>query len=474
SYLTQMAGLTVQNFLSAATGIAVVIALIRGFARHTMQTIGNFWVDLTRITLYILVPLATIIALVFISQGVIQNFKTYQAVPTLQVTTYQIGVNDAHGNPVRDANGNPVMRNASADKQTIAMGPVASQEAIKMLGTNGGGFFNANSAHPYENPTPLSNFVQILSILVIPAGLCVVFGRMVNDRRQGYAVLAAMTIAFSVACWGEISAEQAGNPLFAALHVDQRATALQAGGNAEGKEVRFGIAQTGIFTVATTAASCGAVDAMHDSLTALGGFVPLLLIQLGEVIFGGVGSGLYGMLVFALLAVFVAGLMIGRTPEYIGKKIEPYEMKMVSIVILLTPFLVLVGTAIAVLVPAGTGGIGNPGTHGFSEVLYAFSSASNNNGSAFAGLSVNTPFYNVLLAIAMWFGRFGTIVPVLAIAGSLANKKRIAATPGTLPTHGPLFVVLLLGTLVLVGALTYVPALALGPVAEHFMMISGR
>ena len=474
SYLSQMAGLTVQNFLSAATGIAVVIALIRGFARHTMQTIGNFWVDLTRITLYILAPLATVIALVFISQGVIQNFKSYQDVPTLQVTTYQVPKTDAQGNPVKDAKGNPVMQDVKADKQTIAMGPVASQEAIKMLGTNGGGFFNANSAHPYENPTPLSNFVQILSILVIPAGLCVVFGRMVGDRRQGYAVLAAMTIAFAVACWGEISAEQSGNPLFTSLHVDQSTTAMQPGGNTEGKEVRFGIAQTGIFTVATTAASCGAVDAMHDSLTPMGGFTPLLLMQLGEVIFGGVGSGLYGMLVFALLAVFVAGLMIGRTPEYVGKKIEAYEMKMVSIAILLTPLLVLVGTSIAVLSPLGTAGISNPGAHGFSEILYAFSSAANNNGSAFAGLTVSTPFYNVLTAIAMWFGRFGTIVAVLAIAGSLANKKRIAATSGTLPTHGPLFVVLLLGTLVLVGALTYVPALALGPVAEHLTMISGH
>jgi K+-transporting ATPase ATPase A chain len=474
SYLTQMAGLTVQNFLSAATGIAVVVALIRGFARHTMQTIGNFWVDLTRITLYILAPLATIIAISFISQGVIQNFKAYQDVQTLQVTTYQTPKNDAQGNPIKDAKGNPVMQDLKADKQTIAMGPVASQEAIKMLGTNGGGFFNANSAHPFENPTPLSNFVQILSILIIPAGLCVVFGRMVTDARQGYAVLAAMTIAFAVACWGEISAEQAGNPLFASLHVDQSANALQAGGNAEGKEVRFGIAQSGIFTVATTAASCGAVDNTHDSLTPMGGFVPLLLIQLGEVIFGGVGSGLYGMLVFALLAVFIAGLMIGRTPEYVGKKIESYEMKMVSIAILLTPLLVLLGTSIAVLTPLGTAGIANPGAHGFSEILYAFSSAANNNGSAFAGLTVNTPFYNVLLAIAMWLGRFGTIVAVLAIAGSLANKKRIAVTSGTLPTHGPLFVVLLLGTLVLVGALTYVPALALGPVVEHQQMISGH
>ena len=474
SYLTQMAGLAVQNFLSAATGIAVVVALIRGFARHTAKTIGNFWVDLTRITLYILTPLCVVVALIFVSQGVVQNFKAYQEVSTLQVTTHPTPKTDAQGNPIRDAKGDPVMENTKSDKQIIAMGPVASQEAIKMVGTNGGGFFNANSSHPYENPTPLSDFVQLLSILAIPAGLCVVFGRMVGDRRQGYAVLAAMTIAFAVACWGEISAEQAGNPLFASLHIDQSASDQQSGGNMEGKEVRFGIAQSGLFTVATTAASCGAVNNMHDSLTPMGGFVPLLLIQLGEVIFGGVGSGLYGMLVFALLAVFVAGLMIGRTPEYVGKKIESFEMKMVSIAILLTPFLVLVGASIAVLSPLGTAGVSNPGAHGFSEILYAFSSAANNNGSAFAGLSVNTPFYNVLLAIAMWFGRFGTIVPVLAVAGSLANKKRLVATTGTLPTHGPLFVVLLLGTLALVGALTYVPALALGPVVEHLAMIRGH
>lgn len=474
SYLTQMAGLGVQNFLSAATGIAVVVALIRGFARHTARTIGNFWVDLTRVTLYILIPLSIVVSLVLVSQGVLQNMKPYQDVSTVQVTTYSAPKTDAQGNPVKDAHGNAVMRDVKADRQTIAMGPVASQEAIKMLGTNGGGFFNANSAHPFENPTPLTNFVQILSILIIPAGLCVVFGRMVGDRRQGYAVLAAMTIAFAFACWGEIASEQAGNPLFTSLHVDQQASALQAGGNAEGKEVRFGIAQSGIFTVATTAASCGAVDNTHDSLTPMGGFVPLLLMQLGEVIFGGVGSGLYGMLVFALLAVFVAGLMIGRTPEYVGKKIESYEMKMVAIVVLLTPFLVLVGTSIGVLSPMGVASIANPGPHGFSEVLYALSSAANNNGSAFGGLSVNTPFYNAMLAIAMWFGRFGAIVPVLAIAGSLANKKRIAATSGTLPTHGPLFVVLLLGTLVLIGALTYVPSLALGPVVEQLMMIGGH
>ncbi|KVV25565.1 ATPase [Burkholderia ubonensis] len=473
SYLTQMLGLTVQNFLSAATGIVVVIALIRGFARHTAQTIGNFWVDLTRVTLYVLVPMAALVAALLMSQGVIQNMKAYQDVPALQAGTYAAPKLDAQGNPLKDDKGNPVTVATPLTKQTLAMGPVASQEAIKMLGTNGGGFFNANSAHPYENPTPFANFVQIFAILIIPAALCLVFGRMVGDRRQGIAVLAAMTVAFTVAVGVEVSAEQAGNPTLAALHVDQSAGALQAGGNMEGKETRFGIAQTGIFTVATTAASCGAVDTMHDSLTPLGGLVPMLLMQLGEVVYGGVGSGLYGMLVFALLAVFVAGLMIGRTPEYVGKKIEAYEMKMVSIVVLLTPLLVLVGTSIAVLADAGKAGILNPGPHGFSEILYAFSSAANNNGSAFAGLTVGTPFYNWMTAIAMWFGRFGTIVPVLAIAGSLAAKKRIATTSGTLPTHGPLFVVLLLGTVLLVGALTYVPALALGPGVEHLMMWLG-
>jgi len=474
SYLTQMLGMTVQNFLSSATGIVVVIALVRGFARHTAKTIGNFWVDITRVTLYVLLPMSMLIAAVFMSQGVIQNFKAYEDVPTLQTTTYSAPKTDAQGNPVKDAKGNPVMVDAPVKTQTIAMGPVATQEAIKMLGTNGGGFFNGNSAHPYENPTPFSNFVQMFSILIIPAALALVFGRMIGDRRQGVAVLAVMTIAFAVCVAGEIGAEQSGNPLFTSLHVDQSATALQSGGNMEGKETRFGIAQSGIFTVATTAASCGAVANTHDSLTPLGGLVPMLLMQLGEVIFGGVGSGLYGMLVFALLAVFVAGLMIGRTPEYVGKKIEAYEMKMVSIVVLLTPLLVLVATSIAVLTDAGKAGILNPGAHGFSEILYAFSSAANNNGSAFAGLTVSTPFYNWLTAVAMWFGRFGTIVPVLAIAGSLAAKKRIAVTGGTLPTHGPLFVVLLLGTVLLVGALTYVPALALGPGVEHLMMIAGH
>jgi K+-transporting ATPase ATPase A chain len=474
SYLTQMLGFTVQNFLSAATGIVVVIALIRGFARHTVKTIGNFWVDITRTTLYILMPMSVIIAAVLMSQGVIQNFKAYQDVPTLQTTTYAAPKLDAQGNPVKDAKGNPVTVDTPVTRQTIAMGPVASQEAIKMLGTNGGGFFNANSAHPYEDPTPFANFVEMVSMLLIPAALCLVFGQMVTDKRQGVALLAFMTIAFAICVGVEISAEQAGNPAIAALHVDQNASALQAGGNMEGKETRFGIAQSGIFAVSTTAASCGAVNNAHDSLTPIGGLIPMLLIQLGEVVFGGVGSGLYGALAFALLAVFVAGLMIGRTPEYVGKKIEAYEMKMVSIVILLTPLLVLLGASVGVLTDAGKAGVFNPGPHGFSEILYAFSSAANNNGSAFAGLTVSTPFYNVMLGIAMWFGRFGSLIAILAIAGSLAEKKRLGVTGGTLPTHGALFVVLLLGTVLLVGALTYVPALALGPGVEQLMMVLGH
>jgi len=469
SYLTQMLVLAVQNFLSAATGIVVVIALIRGFARHTARSIGNAWVDLTRITLYVLLPLALVFAVFLVSQGVIQNFAAYQEVATVDVTTYEQPKLDAAGQPLKDNQGNLVTEPVTTQTQTLAMGPVASQEAIKMLGTNGGGFFNANSAHPFENPTPLTNFFQMLAIFIIPGALCYTFGRMVGDTRQGWAVLAAMTVLFVVMAVGAITFEQQGNPLFAA-GIDQAASATQAGGNMEGKETRFGIADSGLFATITTAASCGAVIAMHDSFTPLGGMVPLVLMQLGEVVFGGVGSGLYGMLVFAIMAVFIAGLMVGRTPEYLGKKIESYEMKMTSIAILVTPLLVLGGTAVAVIAAAGQAGIFNPGAHGFSEVLYAFTSAGNNNGSAFAGLSANTPFYNVMLAIAMWFGRLAVIVPVLAMAGSLAAKKRIAVSAGTMPTHGPLFVALLIGTVLLVGLLNYVPALALGPVVEHFML----
>ena len=443
SYLTQMLGLTVQNFLSAATGIAVAAALMRGFARRTAETIGNAWVDITRVTLYLLLPLSVVLAIGLVADGVIQNLDAYRAVTTLEGAS-----------------------------QTLAMGPVASQEAIKMLGTNGGGFFNANSAHPFENPTPLTNFLEMVAIFLIPAALAFSFADIVDDRRQGLALLAAMVLIFVPAMVATTAAEQAGNPLVAELEVDQIASSTQAGGNMEGKEVRFGIADSALFATATTAASCGAVNAMHDSFTPLGGLVPMWLMQLGEVIFGGVGSGLYGMLVFAVIAVFVAGLMIGRTPEYVGKKIETFEMQMAAIAVLVTPLLVLVGTGLAVVVEPGLQGMANPGPHGFSEVLYAYSSAANNNGSAFAGLSANTPFYNLTLAVAMLLGRFGVIVPVLAMAGALAAKKRLPASAGTLPTHGALFVVLLAATVLLVGALTYLPALALGPIVEHLQVWS--
>jgi K+-transporting ATPase ATPase A chain len=474
SYFTQMLMLAGQNFFSAATGIAVAFALIRGFARRSAQGIGNFWVDLTRSVLYILLPLSLLLALVFMGQGVIQNFDAYKDVTPLESLTYTQPKLDASGQPLKDAKGDPVTETLTTHTQSLSMGPVASQEAIKMLGTNGGGFFNANSAHPYENPTPLTNFLQMISMLLIPAALCFTFGRMVGDSRQGWAIFAAMTVIFVVMATIAIWAEQQGNPQFASLGVDQSPSVLQAGGNMEGKETRFGVVASALFATITTAASCGATNAMHDSFTPLGGMVPMWLIELGEVVFGGVGSGLYGMLIFAIMAVFIAGLMIGRTPEYIGKKIESFEMKMTSIVILVTPFLVLVGAAIAVMSEAGKAGVFNPGAHGFSEILYALSSVANNNGSAFAGLSANTPFYNSLLAVAMWFGRFAFIVPVLAIAGSLARKKRIEPTAGTLPTHGPLFVAMLIGTVVLVGALTYVPALALGPVVEHLQLYTIR
>jgi K+-transporting ATPase ATPase A chain len=441
SYLTQMAGLAVQNFLSAASGIVVAIALIRGLARHSCATIGNLWVDMTRAVLYILLPLALLLALALVSQGVIQNFSPYKDVTTLE-----------------------------ARVQTLPMGPVASQESIKELGTNGGGFFNANSAHPYENPSALTNLLEMLAILVIPAGLTYTFGRMVGDTRQGWAVLAAMALLFVALLAITLHSEQQGNPAIARLGVDQAAGATQSGGNMEGKETRFGIAASALFATITTATSCGAVNGMHDSFTPLGGLVPLFQMQLGEVVFGGVGTGLYSMLIFAIVGVFIAGLMIGRTPEYLGKKIEAFEMKMSSIAILVMPFIVLTGTAIAVSVDAGRVGVANPGVHGFSEILYAFSSAGNNNGSAFAGISADTPFYNVALALTMWLGRFWPIVAVLAIAGSLAAKKRIPVSDGTMPTHGMTFVILLIGTVLLVGALTFVPALALGPIVEHLML----
>jgi len=436
SPLSQMVGLTVQNFLSAATGIAVAFALMRGFANKSLATLGNAWRDLTRVTLYVLLPIGLIIALLLVSQGVVQTLSASVDVQTLE-----------------------------GAKQTLSLGPVASQEAIKMLGTNGGGFFNANSAHPFENPTALSNFIEMLAIFLIPAALCFTFGDVVGDHRQGHALLWAMTLMFVVAVAAVMWAELRGNPHFLTLGADSAI-------NMEGKETRFGILNSSLFAVITTAVSCGAVKAMHDSFTALGGMVPMWLMQLGEVVFGGVGAGLYGMLLFVVLAVFIAGLMIGRTPEYLGKKIDVREMKLTALAILVTPTLVLLGTALAMMSEAGRAGMANPGVHGFSEVLYAVSSAANNNGSAFAGLSANTPFWNLLLAFCMLVGRFGIIIPVMAIAGSLAAKKAQPVSSGTLPTHGALFVCLLIGTVLLVGALTFIPALALGPVAEHLQLIS--
>jgi potassium-transporting ATPase potassium-binding subunit len=451
SYLTQMLGMTVQNFVSAATGMAVLIALIRGLVRHNAKGIGNFWVDLTRSTLYILVPLSIVVALLIASQGVVQTFSSYKTVDLLEPTT--------------DANGNVVTQ------QVLAVGPAASQIAIKQLGTNGGGFFNVNSSHPFENSTPFSNFIEMLSILVISGALCYTFGVMVGDTRQGWAILSVMTIimvAFlSLAVWGE----QGGNPAFTAMGVDQMQTNINPGGNMEGKEVRFGIVNSALWATATTSASNGSVNSMHDSYMPLGGMVPLFLMQLGEIIFGGVGSGLYGMLAFIIVAVFIAGLMVGRTPEYLGKKIEAYEMKMASLMLLIPIFLVKVGTAIAVVNPLGLATIWNTGgPHGFSEVLYAFLSAANNNGSAFAGLGANNPFYNTALGICMFFARYWLIVPALAIAGSLVQKKKVPASSGTLPTHTPLFAAWLIGVIMIVGALSFIPALALGPIVEHLMI----
>jgi len=449
SYLTQMLGLTVQNFVSAATGMAVLVALIRGLSRRSAATLGSFWVDLVRSTAYILVPLSIVGAVILVSQGVVQTFGPYASAALLE------GTKDADGKAISD--------------QILALGPAASQIMIKQLGTNGGGFFNANSAHPFENPTPLANFVEMFSLLVIPAALCLTFGEMVKDRKQGWAVLAAMFAIFLPLLWLCVSQEQGPNPALTGLPIDHAVSSLQAGGNMEGKEVRFGIANSALWATATTAASNGSVNAMHDSFTPLGGLVPMWLMQLGEIVFGGVGSGLYGMLMFVIVAVFVAGLMVGRTPEYLGKKIEAYEMKMAALVILIPPALVLIGTAIACATEAGQKGVSNPSAHGFSEILYALSSASNNNGSAFAGLSANTPFYNTLLGICMFCARFWLIVPTLAIAGSLARKKKVPSSSGTLPTHTPLFVAMLVGVVVVVGALTFIPALALGPIVEHLL-----
>lgn len=454
SYLTQMLALTVQNFVSAAAGMAVLVALIRGFTRHTTDVIGNFWVDLLRGTLYILLPLSLVLALALVSQGVVQTFDAYQEVTLRE--------------PIVAAKGQ------KSTQQKIAVGPAASQIAIKQLGTNGGGFFNVNSSHPLENPTPLSNLLQLLAILLIPAALCYTFGELVGDRRQGWAILAAMLVIFVPLLAMTTLSEQAGNPILARLGADQEASDLQSGGNMEGKETRFGIVNSSLWAVATTAASNGSVNSMHDSFTPLGGLAPMWLMQLGEVIFGGVGSGLYGMLLFAIVAVFLSGLMVGRTPEYLGKKIGAFEMKMASLAILFPCAMVLVGTAVAVVSASGRETIFNPGPHGFSEVLYAFSSAGNNNGSAFAGLGANTPFYNGLLGLAMLVGRFWVMLPVLAIAGSLAAKKSVPAGPGTLPTHTPLFVALLVAVVIVVGALSFFPALALGPIVEHLQLATSN
>ena len=471
SYLTQMLALAVQNFLSAATGIAVLLALIRGFTVRQGQLIGSFWVDMTRSTLYILLPLSLLLALALVGQGVVQSFRPYQTAALVNPITVQEPVTDAAGNPVKDDKGNPQTKPVRVDTQTIPLGPAASQIAIKQLGTNGGGFFNVNSAHPFENPTPLSNLLELLSILLIPAALCYSFGCLVGDRRQGWALLAAMLVLWLPLLGLTAWSEGRSNPAYPAA-IAQAPSAQQSGGNMEGKETRFGVANSALWAAATTAASNGSVNSMHDSYTPVGGLIAMWLIQLGEVIFGGVGSGMYGMLVFAIIAVFIAGLMVGRTPEYLGKKLEAFEMKMASLVILIPPFFALVLTAIAVSLVAGRAGSANPGAHGFSEILYAFSSAAGNNGSAFAGLSANTPFYNTLLGIDMWVSRYWLIVPVLAIAGSLAAKKHVPAGAGTLPTHTPLFVVLLACTVLIVGALAFFPALALGPIVEELQFLA--
>jgi K+-transporting ATPase ATPase A chain len=450
SYLTQMLGLAVQNFLSAATGMTTLVALIRGLVRHSAKTIGSFWVDLTRSVLYILLPLSLLLSLALVSQGVVQTIDNYQTVKLLQ--------------PATDGNDEMV------HEQLLAIGPAASQIAIKQLGTNGGGFFNTNSAHPFENPTPLSNFLEMLAILLIPAALCYTYGKMVGDTRQGWALLAAMTLVLIILLGTTLWAEQRGNPILASLGVGQNSNEFQPGGNMEGKEARFGVVNSAMWVTLTTAASNGSVNSMHDSYTPLGGLAPMWLMQLGEVIFGGVGSGLYGMLAFVIIAVFVAGLMVGRTPEYLGKKIEIFEMKMASLIVLIPVFLVLVGTALAVVLPPGRAAVFNPGPHGFSEVLYAFSSAGNNNGSAFAGIGSNNLFYNIALGLAMLFGRFLLMIPILAIAGSLVAKKKAPPSAGTLPTHTPLFIAWLIGVIIIVGALSFFPALALGPIVEQIMI----
>ncbi|HEV7683878.1 MAG TPA: potassium-transporting ATPase subunit KdpA [Pyrinomonadaceae bacterium] len=475
SYLTQMAGLAYHNFSSAATGIVLALAFIRGIARREMQTIGNFWVDFVRCNLYVLLPVCVLGALLLVSQGVIQNFRPYDTAKLLEPQTIEVDKKDAAGNVLTNPDGTNQKESKVVAEQTIAQGPVASQEFIKELGTNGGGFFNTNSAHPFENPTPFTNFIELLAIFAIGAGLTYTLGRMTGSPKHGWAVLAAMVVLFLAGVLTSYWAEARGNPILAGLGADQHASATQSGGNMEGKDVRFGIANSALFATVTTDASCGAVNAMHDSFTPLGGLVPLVNIMLGEIIFGGVGSGLYGMLVFVILSVFIAGLMVGRTPEYLGKKIESYDVKMSMLYVLIFPLIILVLTGISVLAPSfGTSQLNNAGPHGLSEILYAFTSATGNNGSAFAGISANTYWYNTTIGMAMLIGRFLMIVPMLAVAGNLANKKLVPPSLGTFPVTTPLFTVLLVSVIVIVGALTFFPVLSLGPIVEHLLMQAGQ
>ena len=475
SYLSQMAGLAYHNFVSAATGIAIAVGFIRGIARRETDSLGNFWVDFVRANLYVLLPFCIVGALLLVSQGVVQNFKAYEMATIVDSQTVEVPTKDAEGTAVTDSNGDPVTETQTATTQTLPQGPVASQEFIKQWGTNGGGFFNANAAHPYENPTPFSNLLSMLAIFMIPAGLTYTLGRMVKSQRHGWAVFAAMSFLFFAGVLVTYWAEARGNPILAGLGVDQNVSAMQSGGNMEGKEVRYGIANSALYAVVTTDASCGAVNSMHDSLTPIGGMIPLINMMLGEVIFGGVGAGLYGILIFVILSVFIAGLMVGRTPEYLGKKIEAYDVKMAMLAVLVFPLSVLVFAAISSVAPDfGTSQLNNQGPHGLSEILYAFTSATANNGSAFAGISANTLWYNSALGVAMLIGRFFIIIPVLAIAGNLGRKKQVPPSLGTFPVTSPLFATLLVSVIVIVGALTFFPVLSLGPIVEHFLMQAGQ